>query len=172
QIAHHMWSGNTAPYIGKHYRLERPINEPGPISDPHPPIVIGGSGERKTLRLVAQYGDACNLLGADDPDTLRHKLDVLRRHCDDIGRPYDAITKTITTSLRLGDGTNGTETAEQAIERLQTYADLGVKRVSFVMPDLQDPRTIERFGREIVPYMGAMSPMTPERTAAGPASSI
>lgn len=165
QIAHHMWSGTTEPFVGKHYRLEQPINEPGPISDPHPPIMIGGNGERKTLRMVAQYGDACNLLTTDIP-TLKHKLDVLRRHCEDLGRPYEEITKSITTGLRLGDGTDGTETPEQALARLRTYADLGVDRVSFDLPNIVDPRTIEQFGQEIVPAMAAMSPAGRERTAA------
>lgn len=165
QIAHHMWSGNTEPYIGKHYRLEEPINEPGPISRPHPPIMIGGNGEQKTLRMVAQYGDACNLL-TTDLDTLKHKLDVLRRHCDELGRPYEEITRTLTTSLRLGDGTNGTETPDQALARLQAYADLGIDLVSFDLPNIHDPETIERFGREIVSSMSGMTPVPREESAA------
>src|SRR5690348_16077737 len=83
QICPQMWSGSDAPYEGKHYRLGRTLNVPQALSAPHPPIHVGGSGERKTLRLVAQYADACNLFPGPD---LQHKLDVLRRHCEDAGR--------------------------------------------------------------------------------------
>ena len=100
RIARQMWRADDAPFEGTHYRLGRPINVPAPIAHPHPPILIGGMGERTTLRLVAEHADACNLF--DIPDggaTVRRKLDVLARHCDELGRPYDAIEKTISTRL-------------------------------------------------------------------------
>ena len=93
QIANQMWSGETAPYEGKHYQLAEPINSPQPLSQPHPPILIGGGGEKKTLRLVAQYADACNLF-ASAARQLGHKLDVLKRHCDAVGRDYATIERT------------------------------------------------------------------------------
>ena len=82
QIALQMWSGNVGPYHGKHYRLEESLNSPQPISKPHPPIMIGGAGEKRTLPLVAKYADACNLYAFETPDVVRRKLDVLRRHCE------------------------------------------------------------------------------------------
>src|SRR5215475_4464957 len=96
QICLQMWSDDDGPYAGKHYRLERTLNSPQPLSRPHPPILIGGGGERKTLRLVAQYAQACNLFAGPD---LEHKLDVLRGHCDVVGRNYDDIEKTVMLPL-------------------------------------------------------------------------
>lgn len=93
QIAHQMWSGDVSPYQGNYYQLAEPINQPPALSRPHPPILIGGGGEQKTLRLVARYADACNLFAFDLAE-VKHKLDVLRRHCDTEGRDYDTIEKT------------------------------------------------------------------------------
>ena len=97
QICLQMWSDDDGPYEGKHYQLERTLNSPQPLSRPHPPILIGGAGERKTLRLVAQYADACNIFARPE---LAHKLDVLREHCEREGRDYDEIEKTVTGPLR------------------------------------------------------------------------
>jgi alkanesulfonate monooxygenase len=99
QICLQMWSDDNAPYSGKHYHLERTLNAPQPLTRPHPPILIGGGGETKTLRLVAQYADACNLV--ERPD-LGRKLEVLRRHCDTVGRDYDSIQKTVIGSSTPG----------------------------------------------------------------------
>jgi F420-dependent oxidoreductase-like protein len=96
QIAHRMWAGDESPFEGRHYTLERPLNIPNAATRPR--ILVGGMGEKKTLRYVARYADACNL--PDIPDggaTIRHKLDVLRRHCDEVGRPFDEIEKTVST---------------------------------------------------------------------------
>jgi F420-dependent oxidoreductase-like protein len=90
QLAQRMFAGDASPFAGEHIRAERPLNVP----HSRVPILVGGAGERRTLRLVAQYADACNVF--DTPD-VAHKLDVLRRHCDDVGRDYDEITKTIST---------------------------------------------------------------------------
>ena len=97
QIARQMFAGDDAPYAGAHYSLEHPMNSPLPVR--RPPIMIGGSGERKTLRFVAMYADACNLFDSGDPAVLQHKLDVLKRHCDDAGRSYDDIAVTVMTRL-------------------------------------------------------------------------
>ena len=91
QICLQMWRGDESPYHGRHYQLERPLNSPRALTKPHPPILIGGGGERKTLRVVAQYAQAANLFPGPD---LGRKLDVLRAHCDAVGRDYDEITKT------------------------------------------------------------------------------
>lgn len=105
QIAHRMWRGDESPYEGEHYRLLRPLNSPNALQRPHPSILIGGSGEQKTLRLVARYADMCNLFdlaGTGFWDDLQHKLDVLRVHCSDVGRDYDEIEKTTATFVDLG----------------------------------------------------------------------
>jgi F420-dependent oxidoreductase-like protein len=97
QIALQMWSGEVGPFDGKHYHLAETLNQPMPLAVPRPPIMIGGGGEKKTLRLVARYGDACNLTAMPTEEgmaTLRHKLEVLRGHCETEGRSYDAIEKT------------------------------------------------------------------------------
>jgi F420-dependent oxidoreductase-like protein len=92
QICLQMWSGNTGAFKGKHYQLEETLCSPMPVSQPRPRIMIGGSGERKTLRLVAQYADACNIFGG--PEDVAQKLEVLRRHCDDVGRDPNEIEVT------------------------------------------------------------------------------
>lgn len=104
RLAGQMWRGDSTPFHGSVHHLEQPFGNPLPLSQPHTPVLIGGMGERKTLRLVAQYGDACNLF--DIPDggkTIRRKLDVLRRHCEDAGRAYDEIEKTVSTRLNPGE---------------------------------------------------------------------
>ena len=106
QIAHQMWRGDESPYAGRHYQLVRPLNSPNSLQRPHPPILIGGSGERKTLRLVARYGDACNLFDMRNTsfhDDLEHKLAVLRDHCAEAGRDITEISKTVTTAFDLGE---------------------------------------------------------------------
>lgn len=106
RIAHQMWSGDETPFEGVHYQLGRPLNSPNSVQRPHPPILIGGSGERKTLRLVARYADACNLFdigGTEFHDDLTHKLRVLQDHCREVGRDYAEIEKTTATSFDLGE---------------------------------------------------------------------
>ena len=101
QICLQMWRGDESPYQGRHYQLDRPINSPQALHEPHPPILIGGSGEKKTLRLVAQYAQACNLFPGPD---LARKLDVLRGHCEAVGRDYDEIEKTCYFIFDVGPG--------------------------------------------------------------------
>ena len=125
QIADHMWRGDRSVFHGPHTRLEQPINEPAPLRRPR--VLIGGMGERRTLPLVARYGDACNLFDVPDGGAaLRHKLDVLRRCCDDVGR--DPADLEITLSSRLGDG----EATEQFVDRCAGFAELGVDHVVLV----------------------------------------
>src|ERR1043166_8678914 len=101
QIAKQMWSGNHGPYNGKHYQLAETICSPLPLSKPHPPILIGGMGEKKTLRLVAQYADACNFFAGPDLEALQRKLSVLRQHCETVGRNYAEIEKTTLGSVYI-----------------------------------------------------------------------
>ena len=120
-----------------------------PLRKPHPPIMIGGGGERKTLRLVAQYGDACNLFVTPE---LPHKLDVLRAHCDEIGRPYEAIEKTVTLRFE-GDpraGIAGVDAAA-ALERLAQLAEIGIDQAIVVPPEPLQLETLDLFGERIIP---------------------
>lgn len=127
QICLQMWSGNVGSYKGRHYRLEETPCSPAPLSKPHPPILIGGGGEQKTLRLVARYGDACNLF-ANSPTDVAHKLDVLRRHCDELGRDYSSIEKTI-----LYQGKALMADRDRFFAEMSEYDRLGVGTV-IVMP--------------------------------------
>jgi F420-dependent oxidoreductase-like protein len=97
QICLQMWSDNNGAYNGKHYQLAETLCSPSPLSSPRPRILIGGGGEKKTLRLVAQYADACNLLG--DEELIAHKVDVLHRHCDAVGRDPADIEVTTNVSV-------------------------------------------------------------------------
>jgi F420-dependent oxidoreductase-like protein len=134
QICRQLWS--TAPedqgrFTGVHYELAETVCVPAPLQQPRPPIVIGGSGERKTLRLVATYADACNVFG-ESPETVAHKLDVLRRHCDDVGRDYDSIRKTM---IGMGDPIDDPDGFLKAMEQ---YAAAGISLVT-LMPRGDDP---------------------------------
>ncbi len=104
QIAKQMWSDNAGPYNGKHFQLAETLCHPQPLSKPHPPIMIGGTGEKKTLRLVAQYADACNLFAGMGMEALQHKLDVLKQHCEAVGRDYAGIEKTTLGGAYLAEG--------------------------------------------------------------------
>jgi len=130
QICLQMWSDEDQPYSGKHYQLDRTLNVPQSLRRPHPPILVGGGGEKKTLRLVAQYADACNLFDTGlHPEGLPHKLDVIRQHCADVGRDYDDIEKTVLARVALA-----AESAEAA-------------GASGGMPWASVDETVERFGR-------------------------
>jgi F420-dependent oxidoreductase-like protein len=124
QVAARMWAGDERPFTGRHYRLEGPVGSPRPLRRPHPPVLVGGAGERRTLRLVAQYADACNLF--DIPDggrTVTHKLEVLAGHCEQVGRSYETVEKTLSTRLAAG------ETAGEFVDRCAAAAALGIQHV-------------------------------------------
>ena len=148
QICLQMWSDDDGPFKGRYYELDETICEPRPISSPHPPVLIGGSGERKTLRLVARYAQACNLFATGHAE-VRHKLDVLRAHCDAEGRDYATVTKTI---LSMSDPFGDTDAF---LADMQAYADMGVDTV-LLMP-LVDPVTYARqTGDKLVGPLAAM----------------
>lgn len=142
QIVHQMWSDNDGPYAGKHYTLAETINVPQAISKPHPPIMIGGTGEKKTLRLVAQYADACNLFAGpqEGADFIAAKFDVLAQHCRDVGSDYSAIRKSILWTGPVGTDADG---GRAFVEQMRSFADVGVDEVH-VMPFTGDPVTYIR----------------------------
>jgi alkanesulfonate monooxygenase len=150
QICLQMWSDDDKPYSGRHYHLERTLNRPQSLARPHPPILIGGSGERKTLLLVARYAQACNLFAGPE---LQHKLDVLHRHCDDVGRDFDEIEKTVMGPLDPGpDGEN----VDALIETMRRVAGLGITHYHGSIPDAASIRPIELLGERVIPVVAAL----------------
>ncbi|MDQ2722218.1 MAG: LLM class flavin-dependent oxidoreductase, partial [Actinomycetota bacterium] len=128
-----------------HYQLGRTLNSPQPLTRPHPPILIGGAGEKKTLRLVARYADACNIF--DTPE-LSHKLDVLREHCEREGRDYADIEKTV--QLRFDVGENG-ERVDDTIEHLRELAGLGIQVAHGGVPNATALRQLEVMAERVIP---------------------
>ena len=148
RIAKQMWSGETSPFHGRHYELAETLCVPRPLQRPHPPILIGGLGERKTLRLVARYADACNLFAFVGPDVLRQKLDVLRRHCDAEGRDYASIHRTALGTAHLAPGK---QNAADVIRQCETLAELGFQELIVNMPNVQEGAPLATFARDIIP---------------------
>jgi alkanesulfonate monooxygenase len=150
QICLQMWSDSEEPYRGKHYTLERTLNSPQALRRPHPPILIGGGGERKTLRLVAQYAQACNLFAGPE---LERKLDVLREHCAAVGRNYDDIEKTVMMPFEIG--ANG-ENADRLLDQLGKLSELGIAHVHGRIPDVASITPLQIFGERIIPAAAAL----------------
>lgn len=141
QLAFQMWSADTSPFNGRHLQLERPVGNPLPLREPHPPVLIGGMGERRTLRLVAEHADACNLF--DIPDggkTIRHKLDVLARHCDAVGRDPATIEKTVSTRLNPG------ESASEFAARCEALGRLGIEHAVVITVGAWTEDAVARLG--------------------------
>ncbi|HZR12344.1 MAG TPA: LLM class F420-dependent oxidoreductase [Acidimicrobiia bacterium] len=149
QICLQMWSGEDAPYQGRHATLKRTLNSPPALRRPHPPILIGGSGERKTLRLVAKYAQACNLFPGPD---LARKLDVLRAHCDREGRDYDDIEKTVLFNFDVGE--HG-EHAGEIVERLRGLAELGFTVAHGSVRNVSRIEPLDVIGRDVIPAVAS-----------------
>lgn len=147
QLAKQVWSGNFAPFSGKHYQLDEPIISPLPISKPHPPILIGGAGEQKTLRMVAQYADACNLFPMGN-DAIAQKLNVLKEHCAALGRDYNEIERTLLLPLT---GSRQLDIPAM-IQSCHEWAALGIQHVILSdIPDLHTLRHLETVARDLIP---------------------
>jgi F420-dependent oxidoreductase-like protein len=151
KIVLQMWSDNDGPFEGRHYHLERTLNSPHALSVPRPRILIGGGGERKTLRLVAKYADACNLFAS--AQELPAKLEVLRRHCEAVGRDYSSILKTVYYVMDVGD--NG-ERVPQVLDDLTALAEAGADAVLGALRGAERIEPIEIVGREIIPKIAAL----------------
>lgn len=163
QIVDRMLTQRPASFSGKYYTVQEAYNDPLPVQKPRPPIMIGGSGEKVTLRLVAQYADFCNVGG--DAETVAHKFAVLRQHCEHVGRPYDAITRSNDVGIliatnerelaakkeRYGNDFDLVGTPDAIIEGLRRYAQVGSQYVTFHMPDAQEIEPILLLGERVVP---------------------
>jgi F420-dependent oxidoreductase-like protein len=145
QICLQMWSGDEAPFRGSHYELERPLNSPQALTRPHPPIMIGGGGERKTLRFVARYAQACNLFPGPD---LARKLDVLRARCDEEGRVYDEIRKSCYFIFDVGP--KG-EKVNEVVDRLGELAALGFDTAIGAVANVKAITPLEIIGSQVIP---------------------
>lgn len=157
QIALQMWSGtggagDVSAFMGKHHHLAEPLNSPQALSKPHPPILVGGAGEQKTLRLVARYADACNFFPMPEK-VLSGKLDVLKRHCDAVGRDYDQIERTLLVPANQPGGI----AAPDLIERCRAWAELGIQHIILSDPAGLDSITpLEDIGREVIPAVAEL----------------
>lgn len=165
QIVDRMLRERPVSFSGRHYTLANAFNDPLPVQKPRPPILIGGSGERRTLKIVAQYADYCNVGG--DPATVAHKYDVLRRHCETVGRPFEEITLCNNTGLLIArdemdlaakqerhphfGGIVGTPQA--VVDQIQAYAAAGSQYITFFLPDAQDIAAIHLLGESVLPYI-------------------
>ena len=173
EIVHRMWTEDDVVFDGEFYQIDKPINEPKGASNPHPPFWIGGGGEKVTLRLVARWGDACNV-GGGDVERIKHKFDVLRGHCEKEGRDYEEITRSTSINVfLLEEGEDAVEatalargsksydkyskefmvgTADEISERLRPMVDAGVNYFITYLPRVAyEPAMVERFAREVVP---------------------
>jgi len=148
QIAMQMWSGTVGTYAGRHFQLAETLCSPQPLSKPHPPIMIGGSGEKKTLQLVAKYADACNLFARMGVRVVQHKLDILKQHCEKVGRDYAEIEKTTLSTVHLAADKMS---VSQVIEECRALANIGIQHAIFNMPNVHELKPLETFGKEIIP---------------------
>ena len=157
-IAHGMFEGergSEARYVGKQVTAARLLNAPQSISRPRIPIMIGGGGERTTLRLVARYADACNVFGG--PAGIHHKYSVLRGHCESVGRPYEEIERSTLQSVRISeDGRDATETPARVVDRFGELSDAGAQHVIFSVRDVWDPSKLELIGRSVLPQLAGL----------------
>jgi F420-dependent oxidoreductase-like protein len=158
QIAHAMFQGergSEASFQGRHFRAERLLNSPQSLTRPRVPIMVGGGGERKTLRLVAQYADACNVFGG--PEAIARKYRILDAHCAAVGRDPNEIERSTLQDVRLSTGPDGRgESADQVVERFGELADAGAQHVIVDLKGAHEPGRLEAFGRDVVPRLQAL----------------
>ncbi|MFX0068912.1 MAG: LLM class F420-dependent oxidoreductase, partial [Candidatus Hodarchaeota archaeon] len=167
-IAKHLWSGDSSSFAGKYHTLENPILNPMPLSEPHPPILIGGEGEKRTLKLVAKYADASNMhLGSPLPgfapwlnqryhnykEDLGHKLDVLKHHCNRLGRNYDEIEKTVLATIKLAPDAMK---VEEVVNLCKGLGEMGFHQAIFNMPNAHEITPLEIIGEEIIPQVAGV----------------
>lgn len=155
QIAHLMWSGEVTQFEGKQFSLRETLNSPQSLRRPHPPIVVGGHGETKTLRLVAKYADACNFFARHGDDWLKRKLEVLQAHCEAEGRAYGEISKTVIADAQLTRDPSGAISAQKAIDHAAHLKEMGFDYFHMAVPNISRPAALDPF-HEIIPAIHAL----------------
>jgi F420-dependent oxidoreductase-like protein len=153
QMAHQLWENDETDFEGTHFSAPHLTNNPRPLSPPHPRILVGGMGPTKTMRLVAQYADACNLFERAGAEHLQTTLAALRAHCENLGRDYNTIEKTSLGTVHLAQGQ---DTVEGVLERLKALAGMGFTHAIFNMPNAYEIAPLETFGKEIIPAAAEM----------------
>lgn len=163
RIAKQMWSGHAGAYVGRHYKLAETLCRPMPLSRPHPPILIGGMGEKKTLRMVAQYAQGCNLFAFAGFDAVKGKLAVLREHCDRLGRDYNGIEKTVLDAIRITkDGGPDSMSPAQFVELLHQWAEAGIDQYIFSLREAPHPGVFDLLA-DVVSQAAHFRTATPHR---------
>ena len=154
QIAHQMWNDdNNGEFSGKHYELKETLNVPQALSKPHPRVLIGGMGEKKTLRLVAKYADASNITGQIGPDGIRKKYEILREHCEREGRNYDDIERTVL--WMMNPGPNGENTGD-IVEQFGRMAEAGVQTMIGSVAAVDSIKPLEAIGKDVIPQVSRL----------------
>ncbi len=157
QIAHQMWEGELgteAEFHGRQFHATRLLNSPQSLSRPRVPIMVGGGGEKKTLRLVAQYADACNVFGT--PEAIARKYAILAEHCAAIGRDPDEIERSTLQHIRISAGGGGGQTGAEIVDRFGELADAGAQHVIVSLRDLVDPSRLDLVGRDVIPHLRSL----------------
>ncbi len=152
KLAKALWTGDQTSFKGKHITAPAITNNPRPLSNPHPRILIGGTGPTKTLRMVAQYADACNIGDWVGTENVQKALDTIKKHCESLGRDYASIEKTSLCSVNL----SGDDTAESVIRRIQQLSGMGFTHVIFNMPDVDRITPLKIFAKEIIPIAAGL----------------
>ena len=152
KLAKALWASDETSFAGKHFSAPAITNNPRPLSQPHPRILIGGTGPNKTLRMVAQYADACNIGDWVGTENMQKALDTLKEHCTALGRDYDSVEKTALSTANL----SGSDTVESLINRLKKLSGMGFSQVIFNMPDVYKITPLETFAKEIIPAGAAL----------------
>jgi len=152
RLAHALWKSDETSFTGKHFSAPAITNNPRPLSTPHPRIMIGGTGPKKTLRMVAQYADACNIGDWVGAEKMQKALDTLKAHCETLGRDYDTIEKTSLCTVHLA----GKDTVVSVISRIQELSKMGFTHAIFNMPDVYKITPLETFSKEIIPAVAEL----------------
>jgi F420-dependent oxidoreductase-like protein len=152
KLAKAIWGDDEVSFEGKHFSAPAITNNPRPLSQPHPRIMIGGTGPNKTLRMVAQYADACNIGDWVGVDNMQKALDKLKEHCETLGRDYDSIEKTSLGTVHL----SGKDTVESVLERIKVLSEMGFTHTIFNMPDVYEITPLEMFANDIIPVLEEM----------------